>query len=247
GERSQELHRRGVRGGGGDDDRIFERAALFEHLHELGDRRALLADGDIDAVELLALVVTIVERLLVEESVEDDGGLAGLAVADDELALAAADGDQRIDGLQAGRHRLVHRLAGNDARRLHVDATALIGLNGTLAVDRVAERVDHAAEQRGTDRHVHDGAGALDRVAFLDVAVVAEDHDADVVDFQIQRHPADAAGKLDHLARLDVVETVDAGDAVTHRQHLADLGNFGFASEILDLVLENCGNFRGAD
>ena len=30
---------------------------LLEHLHELGDGRALLADGDIDAIELLALVV----------------------------------------------------------------------------------------------------------------------------------------------------------------------------------------------
>jgi hypothetical protein len=34
--------------------------------------------------------------------------------------------------------------------------------------------------------------------------------------------PADAAGELDHLAGLDIVEAVDAGDAVTDRQHLAD-------------------------
>jgi hypothetical protein len=33
-----------------------------------------------------------VDGLLVQDGVEDDGGLAGLAVADDELALAAADG-----------------------------------------------------------------------------------------------------------------------------------------------------------
>ena len=34
-----------------------------------------------------------------------DRGLAGLAVADDQLALAAADRDHRVDGLEAGLHR----------------------------------------------------------------------------------------------------------------------------------------------
>ncbi len=125
GERRQELHRRRIGGGGGDDDRVFQRALLFEHLHELRDGRALLPDRDIDAVELDLLVGRLVERLLVEDGVERDRGLAGLAVADDQLALAAADRDQRVDRLEAGRHRLVHRLARNDARRLDVDALAL--------------------------------------------------------------------------------------------------------------------------
>src|SRR5690606_9045173 len=92
-----------------------------------------------------------------------------------------------------------------------------------------------------------DGAGALDGVAFLDVAVAAEDDDADIVGFEVQRHAANAAGELDHLAGLDIVEAVDAGDAVTDGQNLTDFGNLGFLAEILDLVFQNCGNFRGAD
>ena len=40
-----------------------------------------------------------------------DGGLAGLPVADDQLALAAADGGHGVDGLDAGLHRLLDRLA----------------------------------------------------------------------------------------------------------------------------------------
>src|SRR3546814_4122553 len=91
---------------------------VFQYLHELGDAGALLADGDVDAVELLRLVVALVDRLLIDDGVERDGGLAGLAVADDELALAAADRDQRVDRLEAGLHRLVHRLARDAARRL---------------------------------------------------------------------------------------------------------------------------------
>src|SRR5690606_14356531 len=246
-ERGQELERRRIGSGRGDDHRIFERAALLQDLDELGDGRTLLADGDIDAVELLALVVAVVERLLVQEGVEDDRGLAGLAVADDQLALAAADRNQRVDGLEAGRHRLMHRLAGDDAGRLDVDAATLGGLDRALAVDRIAERVDDAAEEARTDRHVDDGAGALDGVAFLDVAVGAEDDDADIVGLEVQRHAADAARELDHLAGLDVVEAVDAGDAVTDGQDLPDLGDLGLLAEILDLIFQNCGNFRSAD
>src|SRR5205814_5652157 len=129
---------------------------------ELGNGRALLADRDIDAIQLDVLVRLRVERFLVQNGVERDRGLAGLAVADDQLALATADRDQRIDRLEAGRHRLVDRFARNDAGRLDVDALAFGGLDRALAVDRIAERVDDAAEQALADRRVDDGAGALD-------------------------------------------------------------------------------------
>src|SRR3984957_7374656 len=247
GERRQELHRRRIGSGGGDDDRIFERAMFFENFGELGDRRALLADGDIDAVELDLLVARLVERLLIEDGVERHRGLAGLAVADDQFALAAADRDERVDRLEAGRHRFVHGFARNDAGRLDVDAGALGGIDRALAVDRIAERVDDAAEQLLADGHVDDGAGALDRLAFLDVALRAENHDADIVALEIERHAAHAILEFDHLAGLDIVEAIGARDAVADRQHLADFGHLGFIAEIGDFVLENGGNLSGAD
>src|SRR5208283_6181521 len=46
GKRGEELHWRRVRRGGGDDDGIFERAVLFQHLDELRNRRTLLSDSD---------------------------------------------------------------------------------------------------------------------------------------------------------------------------------------------------------
>src|SRR5262249_35703512 len=46
---------------------------------------------------------------------------------------------------------------------------------------------------------------------------------------------------------FDVVEAVDAGDTVADRQHLPDLGDFGFLAEVLDLLLEDCRNLGGAD
>src|SRR5262249_14778447 len=108
-------------------------------------------------------------------------------------------------------------------------------------------RVAHPAEQALADRHVDDSAGALDGLALLDLAVLAEEHDADIVILEVERHAAHAVLKLDHLAGLDVVEAVDAGDAVAHRQHLADLGHLRLAAEVLDLVLQDCRNLGGAD
>jgi hypothetical protein len=52
---------------------------------------------------------------LVEDRVDRDRGLAGLAVADDQLTLAAADRHHAVDRLQAGLHRLANRLAIGDA------------------------------------------------------------------------------------------------------------------------------------
>ncbi len=104
GVRGEVLERGGVLGAGDDDDRVVHRAVLLEDRDGVGDGRELLADRHVDADEALAL--------LVDDRVDGDGGLARLAVADDQLALAAADRDERVDGLDAGLDRRVDRLAG---------------------------------------------------------------------------------------------------------------------------------------
>src|SRR6185369_2024555 len=236
-----------LRRGRGDDDRIFHRAILFERADDLRDGRALLTDGDVDAVELLALLAALVDFLLVDEGVERDCGLTGLAVTDDQLALAAANRYEGVERLEAGLHGLVHRLARDDAWRLHLDAAALGELDRALAVDWVAESVDDAAEQALADRDVNDGAGPLDGRAFLDLGVRAEDHDTDVVGLKVEGHALGAVAELDHLAGLDIVEAVDAGDAVTDRQNGADLRDFGVGVEVCNLVADDARDFSGAD
>ena len=104
GVRRQVLERRGILGAGDDDDRVPHRAVLLQRRDGLGDGRELLADGDVDADEPLAL--------LVDDRVDGDRGLARLAVADDQLALATADRDQGIDGLDARLDRACRRPCG---------------------------------------------------------------------------------------------------------------------------------------
>ena len=118
---------------------------------------------------------------------------------------------------------------------------------GPLPSSGVAERVDHAAEQALADRHVDDRLGPLDHAALADVAVVAEDHHADVVGLEVERHAAGAVLELDHLAGLDLVEAVDPRDAVADRQHAADLGDLGLGAEVGDLLLQDGGDLGGAD
>ena len=66
-----------------------------------------------------------------------------------------------------------------------------VGVDLALAVDRTAERVDDAADQLRTDRHLEHAAGAADLVALLELEVVAEDDGADVVLFEVERERGD--------------------------------------------------------
>src|SRR5690606_32306464 len=92
------LHGGRLGGGGGDDHGVGHRAVLFQLAHDVGDGRGLLADRHVHALDAGAL--------LVDHRVDRHGGLAGLAVADDQLALAAADRDHGVDRLVAGLDRL---------------------------------------------------------------------------------------------------------------------------------------------
>ncbi len=228
GEGSEVLHRRGLGRGGGDDDGVGHRAVLFERLDDLRDGGALLPDGAVDADQVVLRGV--------DDGVERDGGLAGLAVADEELALAAADGDHRVDGLDAGGHGLAYGLAVDDAGSEPLDGQELVGVDGALVVDGLAERVDDAADHGFADGHGHDLAGALDGVAFADLGVVAEEHGADLVFVEVHGEAGYAVGKLDELAGHDLVQAVDARDTVAEGDDGADLVDLDALLEVLNLL-----------
>src|SRR5439155_26803282 len=124
GERCDVLERRRVGGAGNDDDRVIHGAVLLERRDDLRDRRLLLTDRDVDAGDPLAL--------LVDDRVDRDGALPGLAVADDELALPPTDRRQRVDRLDAGLQRRVDVLPGDDPGRDDVDLRACLVWMGPL-------------------------------------------------------------------------------------------------------------------
>jgi cell volume regulation protein A len=77
-----------------------------------------------------------------------DRGLAGAAVADDEFALSAANRDHRVDRHDTGQQRLRDRAARDDAVRDLFDGISFLRVDRALSIDRAAEGVDDAAEQR---------------------------------------------------------------------------------------------------
>ena len=104
GERRDPLQR-GGRGGRGDHEHAaLGRAELAHRLDHPLDRGRALADRDIDADHVRAL--------LVDDRVDRDRRLAGGAVADDELALSASERKQRVDDQNAGLDRLGRRARG---------------------------------------------------------------------------------------------------------------------------------------
>src|SRR2546421_544489 len=79
--------------------------------------------------------------------------IAAESVADDQLALAAADRHHCVDGLEPCLHGLRHALSPDDAGRYFLDDIGRFRWYGSLAVDRLTERVDHAPDQLGTNGH----------------------------------------------------------------------------------------------
>jgi len=66
----------------------------------------------------LSLVPVFVPPLLVEDSVDGDGGLSGLRVTDNQVVLVTTNGNRGVDELDNGRHGLVDGVAGQDTRAL---------------------------------------------------------------------------------------------------------------------------------
>ena len=231
--------RRRVGRRGGDDDRVAHRVVVLERLHDLRDRRLLLPDRAVDADDAAVL--------LVEDCVDRDGGLAGLAVADDQLALTAPDRHHGVDGFQAGLQRLLHRLAIDDAGRQTLDRRELLGDDRSLAVDRLSQRVDDAAEHLFADRHRDDAARALHLIAFLDLGELAEEHRADALLLEVQRDAEHAVRELEHLARHRVLDPVHARDAVADGDDAADFGDIDVDGETANLLADDLGNFFSLD
>src|SRR5690606_7182427 len=156
-------------------------------------------DGDVDAADLLLRVARAPVVTLVDDRVHGEGGLAGTAVADEELALATTDRGHGVDGLVARLHRLVHRLALHDRGGLQFEGAAALGLDLAEAVDRVAEGVDHTAEVALAHGDGQDLAGTGDRLTLLDAAELTEDDGTDLALLEVEGEAEGAVLELQQL------------------------------------------------
>ena len=141
----------------------------------------------------------------------------------------------------------VDALADDDAVGDPLDRPGLGRGDRALVVERLAERVDHAAEQRLADRHLDDAAGGLDGVAFLDRGGVAQDDRADRLLLEVEGHAHHPAGELEQLRGEGALEAVDLGDAVADLDDRADVARLGVGVEPVDRGLDDVDDLVGAD
>ena len=87
----------------------------------------------------------------------------------------------------------------------------------------------------------------LTGVAFLDLPVVAEQHGADAVFFEVQRDAEHAVRELEHLAGHGALDAVYARDAVAERHDGADFGDVDIDGVAADLVADDLGDLFGFD
>ena len=178
--------------GGRNDDAVIECAVFLERAAQTRHCGCLLANGNVNADHVLTL--------LVQDSVDGDGGLAGLTVADDQLTLTASDRHHRVNGKDAGLHRLVYRLTRYNTRSLSLDRTALGRFNRSKAVNRFTEGIDRAADHRIADRNISRTSGAGDRRAFMQAVLAAEQYHADAVAFKVEHDAVHTGVKLHQFA-----------------------------------------------
>ena len=194
-----------------DDNRVVHRTGLFERIHQCCDGGTLLSDCDINTNDILAL--------LVQDGVECNRRLSGLAVADDQLSLTASDRDHRVDCLDARLHRLLDRLTLNNARRRTLDRAVFLTCNRACAVNRLTDCVDHTAEQRFADRNRDHAPRALYGLSFLNTDIRAEQHRRDAVFLQILCHTEAAILKFEELTGHAVRKTGNSRNSVADREH----------------------------
>ena len=190
---------------GHDDHGVLHRAMLSQDSHGLRDGGGTLPYRAIYAHDVLAT--------LVENGVDGDGGFAGLTVAQDQLALAAPDGDERVDDLDTGLQwhgdwRTVHDRGG---RPLYWET--LPRLHRAARIERPAERVDDAPEQCVANDHVHDAACAGHFVAGVQVRIIAKQNDANFGFVNVEGEAQKIAGKCQQFFEAHAGQTGYLGDA----------------------------------
>ena len=122
----------------------------------------------------------------------------------------------------------------------------MVAIGPLPSIGRPSESTTRPIE-RVADRDREDAPGRLDRAALLHVAGLAEHDRTDRGFVEVQRETERAALELEHLVDRGLGQPGDARDAVTHLEHLADVGRVEGGRERGDVRLERGGDLFDVD
>ena len=213
------------------DHGVAHRSLLLQHGDNGAHGGELLADRNVDADQALPL--------LVDDRVDRHGGLAGLAVADDQLALTAADWDECVNRLDASLHWRGDRLAADYAWRNALNGATLLCVDWALAIQWTTERINNAADQLWPNRNLNNTAGGLDGVTLFDALRITKEHGANSLFAKVECHASNAARELQKFRRECAGESVDLRNAVADLYYGANGARLGAAVKARDLRLQD--------
>src|SRR5574344_1032610 len=142
-----------IGGRGGNNGGIVHGTLLLEYLNDGRYRGGFLANRNVNTIDRVA---SFVVGTLIDDRIDGDGRLSCLAVTNNQLALATANGNHGIDGLQSCLQRFFDGLTENDPGSLTLKGHFSGGvLNGAFAIQGIAQGVNDPAQQTFTG---HDGS-----------------------------------------------------------------------------------------
>ena len=128
---------------------------------------------------------------------------------------------------------------------MNFDRAALGGDDRALAVQRVPQRIDHAAQNRLAYRHAQQPPGAPHFLPFVNRKVIAENDHPHRILFQVHGQSKNLAGKLDHFSGHDAGKSVNLRDPVTDLEDSSHLANVDTGLVLLNLLPENGSDLVG--
>ena len=216
---------------GNDHRGVFHSTVTFQCINYAGNGRIFLTDCNVETFDVLAF--------LIQDRVNADGCLASFSVTNHKLSLAAANRCHRVDRFDTRLHWLGNGLPFGNTCCDDFNRACGIGLNRSLAVQCVAQRIEYATDDCITCRNRQQCSECFDFVAFLNGQEVTENDHADGVFLEVERESNRTVGKLNHLTGHDSRESVNASDAVTNFKDGTDFANIDFAIELLNLFLQD--------
>ena len=213
-----------------DDDAVVHCVAFAQILHQLGNARCLLTDGNVHADNVLAL--------LIQHGVQRNRRFARLTVADNQFALTAANREHGVDGQQPCFHRRINTLTVDDARRGFFHWAIAVRRNRVSPVNRASERVHHAAKERVAHGNTRGLARARNLAARGNIIGIVKQDAACLVAAQILHHAFDTVVEHEDFAIRGMFQPLDNRNAVADGLDCPDFAALGKQTELVDAAAQ---------
>jgi len=213
----------------------------LQYLNDGGYRGSFLTNGYINAIYR---ITSLVVGTLIDDGINGDGRLTCLTVADNQLALATANGYHGIDGFQTGLKGFLDGLTENHPGSLAFKRHFGGGvLDGAFAIEGIPQCVDDPAQQAFSSHEGSDFTGTFHGIVFLYQGRVTEQNGSNIVFFEVHCNAPGTVVEFQQLSRADISQPVNADHTVTHLQHDTGFIQLDHVAYALQFVAQEFADF----